>query len=346
MRVTIVSPYGLDRPGGVQEQALGLRRHLRAAGHEVLLIGPGVSDSTWTSVGRVKEVEVNGAVSPVCLEPAAVAKVKEAAMWADVVHVHEPLVPVVGPAAWMPRDVPSIGTFHAAPAAFVKAIYRFGGPLLAGLLGRVDALTAVSGEASKAVRGFAPDPLIIPNGVDVGAFTPSSDRRPHQIAFVGRDDRRKGLDLLLEAWPKVLDSVADAELVVVGVRRNLRLRGVSFEGRVTEERKRALLESAAVYCAPNTGSESFGITLVEGMSAGCAVVASNLPAFRSVAGSAAKYVPVGDSGQLAKTLADVLSHPDTRAAMGEEARARAFLFDWSRLIPRWVDLYTQVGERT
>ena len=149
MRIAIVSPYGLDRPGGVQEQARGLRRHLSSAGHDVHLIGPGVSDGTWISTGGITEVEANAAIAPVCLEPGAVAKVKEAIAWAQVVHVHEPLVPVVGPAAWMTKEVPSVGTFHADPAAVVRGIYRFGGPLLAHLLGRIDALTAVSEEAAK-----------------------------------------------------------------------------------------------------------------------------------------------------------------------------------------------------
>jgi len=344
VRIAIVSPYGLDRPGGVQEQARGLTKHLRSAGHDVRLIGPGASDGSWISIGGTTEVEANAAIAPVCLEPGAVAKVKEAIVWAQVVHVHEPLVPVVGPAAWMTEGIPSVGTFHADPAAVVRGIYRFGGPLLAHLLGRIDVLTAVSEEAARAVRGFVPHPVLIPNGVDVTAFEPSSDRSPHRVAFVGRDDRRKGLDVLLQAWPRVLGMVPDAELVVVGASRDLQIRGVSFEGRVSEERKRSLLGSAAVYCGPNTGGESFGIALVEGMAASCAVVVSDLPAFRSVAGPVADYVRPGDVENLAAALVSVLTNRARMHTMGEAARQRALMFDWSRVIPRWVRLYTQVSE--
>ncbi|NOY55727.1 MAG: glycosyltransferase family 4 protein [Actinobacteria bacterium] len=344
VRIAIVSPYGLDRPGGVQEQARGLTKHLTSAGHDVRLIGPGTSDGSWISTGGTTEVEANAAIAPVCLEPGAVAKVKESIVWAQVVHVHEPLVPVVGPAAWMGEGIPSVGTFHADPAAIVRGIYRFGGPLLAHLLGRIDALTAVSEEAARAIRSFVPHPLLIPNGVDVATFEVSDDRVPHRVAFVGRDDRRKGLDVLLQAWPRVLGTVPDAELVVVGARRDLQIPGVSFEGRVSEERKRSLLGSAAVYCGPNTGGESFGITLVEGMAASCAIVASDLPAFRSVAGPVAFYVRPGDAEDLATTLVDVLTDRARMRAMGEAARRRALRFDWSRVIPRWVRLYTEVSE--
>ncbi len=344
MKIAMVSPYGLDRPGGVQQQARGLERHLREAGHDVLLVGPGVSDGSWRSVGRVTNVELNGAVAPVCLDPGAVSEVREVAAWADVVHVHEPLVPVVGPAAWLPRSVPSVGTFHAAPAAIVQGIYRFGGPLFAGLLRRIDALTAVSKEASRAVRRFAPEPLIIPNGVDVAPFDGLSVPEPHTVAFVGRDDRRKGLDTLLRAWPFVRDAVPDAQLVVVGARRDVDMPGVRFEGRVPEERKQAVLSSAALYCAPNLGGESFGITLVEGMAAGCAVVASDLAAFRSVAESAATYTRPGDADQLAGTIIDVMQDRRRVSQMAAAARERALRFDWSRLIPRWLTLYRSVAE--
>ncbi|NIA24760.1 MAG: glycosyltransferase [Gammaproteobacteria bacterium] len=345
MRIAIVSPYGLDRPGGVQEQARGLTKHLRSAGHDVRLIGPGASDGSWISVGGTTEVEANAAVAPVCLEPGAIAKVKEAIAWAQVVHIHEPLVPVIGPAAWMGEGIPSVGTFHADPAAVVRGIYRFGGPLLAHLLGRIDTLTAVSEEAARAVRGFVPNPVVIPNGVDVATFEPSPDRLPHRVAFVGRDDPRKGLDFLLQAWPRVSGVVPDAELVVVGARRDLQIPGVSFHGRVPEDRKWSLLGSASVYCAPNTGGESFGITLLEGMAASCAVVASDLPAFRSVAGPVADYVRPGDVEHLAAALVSVLTDRARAHTMGEAARRRALMFDWSRVIPRWVHLYTQVSER-
>jgi phosphatidylinositol alpha-mannosyltransferase len=344
VKIAIVSPYALDRPGGVQEQARGLQRHLTAAGHVVTLIGPGVSDGSWTSVGGTTDVEANDAVAPVCFDPGAVAKVKEAVGRADVVHVHEPLVPVIGPAAWIGEDVPSVGTFHAEPGTIVRGIYRFGGPLLGHLLGRMDALTAVSREAATAVRRFAPDVEIVPNGVDMSGYAGNGHRVPHRVAFLGRDDRRKGLDVLLEAWPSVCAKVPDAELVVIGASRPIDESGVVFEGLVLEARKQELLTSASVFCSPNIGNESFGITLLEGMAAGCAVVASDLPAFTAVAAGTAIHVPAGDVDGLTSALVGLLTDQVTVREMGAAARARARAFDWSRLIPRWVSLYARAIE--
>jgi phosphatidylinositol alpha-mannosyltransferase len=344
VRIAIVSPYALDRHGGVQEQAVQLREQLTKAGHSVSLIGPGESDGTWTSVGGSTNIESNDAVAPLCLEPGAIQRVKEAVGDVEVVHVHEPLTPVVGPAAWIGSDIPVVGTFHAEPAAVVRAVYKFGGPLLAHLIERIDVLTAVSAEAAAAVEGFAPDVEIVPNAVDVGRFT-VHERVAHRVAFVGRDDPRKGLDVLLAAWPSVRASIPDAELFVVGARRDVGGTGVRFEGTVSDSRKREILASSSVFCAPNTGGESFGITLIEAMAAGCAVVSTDLPAFISVAGGAAEHVPVNDRGRLTDVLTGLLADPERVGYLGRVAKTRANAFDWSRVLPRWIALYEQAIER-
>lgn len=344
MRVAIVTPYALDKPGGVQEEGFQLLHQLRKAGHDAELIGPGHSDGTWTSVGGTTNITSNDAVAPICLEPGAVGRVRAAISGADVVHVHEPLLPIIGPASWIAGTVPTVGTFHAEPAAFVSAIYRYGGPLLAHLIDRIDVLTAVSAEAANAVDGFAGDVEIVPNAVDVSAF-PARTRLRHQVAFVGRDDPRKGLDDLLEAWPRVRAAVPTAELVVVGARRGSSEDGVIFEGRVSGARKREVLASSAVYCAPNTGNESFGVTLVEGMAAGCAVVATDLPAFVAVAGGVADHVPVGDPRVLADTLVRLLEDEERSRRLRAAAKERARDFDWNRVLPRWIELYEQAMER-
>jgi len=310
----------------------------------VRLIGPGESDGTWTSVGGCTNIESNDAIAPVCLEPGAIQRVKEAVRGAEVVHVHEPLTPVVGPAAWIGSDVPTVGTFHAEPAAVVKAVYKFGGPLLAHLVEKIDVLTAVSAEAAGAVEGFAPDVEIVPNAVDVGSFT-VRERVPHRVAFVGRDDPRKGLDVLLAAWPAVRASVPDAELLVVGATREVDTAGVRFEGTVSDHRKREVLASSSVFCAPNTGGESFGITLIEAMAAGCAVVSTDLPAFVSVASGAAEHVPVNDSGRLTDVLVGLLANPERVRYLRSVAKTRADVFDWNRVLPRWIALYEQAIER-
>ncbi len=345
MKVAIVSPYALDRHGGVQDQARGLTRHLRDNGHDAVLVGPGESDGSWISVGNATAIEANDATAPVCLDPFSIQRVKEAIHGADVVHVHEPLLPVVGPAAWIGGDQPTVGTFHAEPGQIVRRIYRHGGPLLGKLIDKMGVLTAASEDAAAAVRGFAPNVEVVPNAVDVVGF-PNVPRNGRQVAFVGRDDPRKGLDVLLAAWTKVRASVPDAELVAVGPRRSVTIPGVRFEGAVDDDRKREVLSGSGIYCAPNTGGESFGITLIEGMAAGCAVVASDLPAFLAVAGGAAIHVPVGDGSRLADALVGLLEDPAESSRMGEESRARAGTFDWSMVFETWLSVYRRAIDRT
>src|SRR5690606_41779908 len=108
-------------------------------------------------------------------------------------------------------------------------------------------------------------------------------------------DPRKGLDVLLEAWPMIHAANPDAELMVMGADRGIDLPGVTFLGRVGDEEKRRVLATTTVFVAPNTRGESFGIVVAEAMAAGCAVVASDIPAFRDVAGDTARFVPPGDA---------------------------------------------------
>jgi phosphatidyl-myo-inositol alpha-mannosyltransferase len=345
VKVAIVSPYALDKHGGVQDQAKGIRDKLVAAGHEASLIGPGLSDGTWISVGGSTNIESNDAVAPVCFEPSAIQRVKDAVADADVIHVHEPLLPVVGPAAWIGREPATVGSFHAEPAALIRGIYKYGGPLLAQLIDKIDVLTAASQEAAGAVRAFAPEVEIVPNAVDVGRF-PERTRRERQVAFVGRDDPRKGFDVLLAAWPAVRAAIPDAELVVVGPRRDTPIDGVRFEGPAPDDRKREVLATSSIYCAPNLGGESFGITLIEGMAAGCAIVATDLPAFVAVAAGVAEHVPAGNPAHLARVLISLLGHPDRVKRMGEASVSRAAVFDWGRVLPRWIALYERALTRS
>lgn len=342
MKVALVSPYALDRPGGVQEQAAGLAQRLPELGVETVLIGPGTSDGSWVSVGRPTPLAANQAVAPLSLLPAVVARVREAVDGFDVVHVHEPLAPLVGPAAWLGLPQRTVGTFHASPGSRVSGLYRRARPLLRPLVDHLDVRTAVSRAAAAPVAPFARGLRIVPNAIEVAAFAPAEPKVPGRVVFVGRDEPRKGLDIVLNAWPKVVEATPEAELVIVGAYRGSGPAGTSFLGRVPESTKRAVVGSSTVLVAPNLGGESFGLVLLEGMAAGCAVVASDLPAFRDVAAGAAAYIPPGDVDGLAEAISTLVREPARAAARGEDALRRAMRFDWSNVLPRWLALYEQL----
>jgi phosphatidylinositol alpha-mannosyltransferase len=337
VRIALVCPYDLAQPGGVQQQVIELADRLVDLGHDAWAVGPGTGEG-WQSVGPSVGVRANSSRAPIAPAPRVIRRVRRVIAGADVVHVHEPLMPMTSLAA-LSAGFPTVATFHAAAPAWVRSIYRLAGPVVGRWLRRTE-ITAVSPVAAAAIPAGWGLPTIIPNGIDVGAFHRDAvSRLPHRVAFLGRDEPRKGLDVLLEAWPSVRAAVPDAELEVLGAARSSSIPGVSFRGRVGEPAKHQALASAAVFSAPNLGGESFGIVVAEGMAAGCAVVASDLPAFRAVAGDGADYVAVGDPGALANAIVGLLRDERRRAALAALGRDRSAQFDWASVTQAYLAVY-------
>jgi phosphatidylinositol alpha-mannosyltransferase len=345
MKVALVCPYDLGAPGGVQGQVSALATWLQEAGHEAWAVAPGGGGPPGTRhVGRVVRLPANRSRAPVTLDPRAVSRVREAVAGADVVHVHEPLVPMVGAAALVAGGAPRVGTFHADPGAVVRRFYRGASPLLRRLVRRLAVATAVSPVAAAGVRAFA-EVRIVPNGLDVARYRAGGERVPRRVVFLGRDDPRKGLDILLQAWPLVVSAVPGAELRVLGAARQSGPAGVTFLGRVDEAVKVAELGAAAVLCAPNLGGESFGLIVAEGLAAGCAVVASDLPAFRHVAGDAARLVPAGDATALGRALSEILWDEGEVARLSGMGRRQAARFDRAAVLEGYLAAYRRaLGE--
>ena len=335
MNIAVICPYSLDRHGGVQAQTIGLVERLRGEGHAAWLVAPGrTGPERARLVGSTITVPANRSTVPVALGPGVPGRVRRAIDGAELVHVHEPLMPLVSWSA-LAATVPIVGTFHADPSDLIRRSYRVAGPVL-GIRRRLAAVTAVSQVAAAAVEPLFDEITVIPNAVEEGTI-PDVDRVATRVAFVGRDDARKGLDVLLEAWPGVVAAVPGAELVVIGADRADRP-GVRFLGRIPDADKMGALASATVFCAPNLGGESFGITLVEAMAAGCRVVASDLPGFREVLAGLGDLVPAGDPEALAGALVRALARPFDP----EPWRHRAAEFDWSVVLPRYLEVYRSV----
>ncbi len=342
MRIALVCPYSMGHWGGVQHQAANLARWLTEAGHEAWLVAPDAAPPD-RNVGSSRVIRFNRSRAPLALHPAARSATVAAVADADVVHVHEPFMPLVSLAALLGDTPPKVGTFHADAGAAVRALYRAGSPVLRRWSRRLAVATAVSPVAQRSVASIV-ETEIVPNAVDVAGYDRDVSRRADRVVFVGRDDPRKGLDILLTAWVR---AGLDAELLVIGAARDDAPAGVTFLGRVDEDEKRDLLASASILCAPNTGEESFGLVVAEGMAAGCAVVASGIPAFAAVLGGDGRLVPPGDADALAKTLSNLLAEPEQAAALGAAARRAVMRFDRSAVVEAYLEAYARaVGAPT
>lgn len=346
MRVGLVCPYDLGSPGGVQQLVTELAAQLRRFGDDVVVIGagnraflggPGMDDTTVLA-GRAVSVRGNRSRVPLTVVPPAWWRVRHALRDADVMHIHEPLIPLVGWAA-LSVDKPLVATFHADAPSWARTLYRCA-PGLGHRMRRAK-LTAVSRTAAAPVPERWGEVEVIPNAIDVPSFELPVERVSRRVAFLGRDEPRKGLDILLEAWPRVLVERPDAELVVMGAVRGDRPPRVTYLGPVSGGEKKRILASSLVYVAPNTGGESFGLVVAEGMAAGCAVVASDLEAFISVMGDAGQTFPVGDVGALAKEVIRLLADPDKAQDLGALARSHVSRFDWTGVVSDYRFAYEQ-----
>jgi len=366
LRIGIVCPYSLDVPGGVQSHVLDLARALIRLGHSVSVLAPADDErpddepplpAFVTPAGRAVSVPYNGSVARITFGPLSYARVRRwlAQHTFDVLHLHEPGTFSLSSLALFEAEVPIVATFHTSTERS-RATLVFARPINA-LMEKVTARIAVSPMARRVqVEHLGGDAVEIPNGVDVplfahGPLLPGYPRPGLTVGFLGRyGEPRKGMSVLLDALRLVAPGRPGLRLLVVGrgdpdaLRREAGpelVDRLDVLGGVDDATKAAALRSMDVYCAPNTGGESFGMVLTEAMAAGAAVLASDLGAFRAVLaadvggspadspGTAAGVLfPTGDPRGLASALTALLDDPERRTALGSAARVRAAAFDW------------------
>src|SRR6201997_1671452 len=297
MRIGMVCPYSFDVPGGVQSHVLQLAKVMRARGQEVSVLArpsPDVSLPDYVvSAGRAIPMPYNGSVARLQFSPAVHGRVRKWLAQGDfgVLHLHEPNAPSLSMWALRVAEGPIVATFHTSTTksltlSVFQGVLR---PWHEKIVGRI----AVSDVARRwQMEALGSDAVEIPNGVDVASFAaaPVLDGYPRpgkSVLFLGRfDEPRKGMAVLMGALPALVERFPDIEVLIVGRGDEAELRSkagglaghLRFLGQVDNAAKASALRSADVYCAPNTGGESFGIVLVEAMAAGTPVVASDLHA--------------------------------------------------------------------
>lgn len=364
MRIGIVCPYAWDIPGGVSAHVNDLAVSLIKLGHEVSVLAPAESDENLpafvVSAGQPRAVKYNGSVARLSFGPVTARKVSKwiAEGQFDVLHVHEPLAPSLSVLAVWAAKGPIVATWHSSMdrSRMILSLAK----LAQTAMEKISARIAVSEAARKTlVDHVGGDALIIPNGVDTSYFVDAHPRpgwpgEGKALVFLGRvDEPRKGLEVLLSAFPLVrkefpnlrllIAGPGDAEELIDDVPLTDRM-AITQIGRIENDQKPDVFASGNIYVAPNTGGESFGIVLLEAMASGTPVVASDLAAFQRVLENGKSGVTFRneDSQDLAKVLIATLQDETKLAQLKTAGFSRAAVFDWAIVAKKVLEVYESV----
>ncbi|MFC1984778.1 glycosyltransferase family 4 protein [Chloroflexota bacterium] len=374
MKIGLVSPYDFAFPGGVTNHISSLEHYLTRMGHEVKVIAPASKAVTtfgdrFIPIGKPRPIPSSGSICRITISLRLAAKIKAALSEEnfDIVHLHEPFMPMLCTAVLRFSDAVNIGTFHAWDG---KPGYNFARPIstimLKKRLPRLDGKIAVSKPAMEFAGKYVPGYYnIIPNGVDLEHFHP--DVPPikefcdgkQNILFVGRLERRKGVNYLLKAYLQVKQEVPNSRLIIVGPGTRLRkryerwikrhgLEDVIFIGYASYDELPRYYKTADVFCAPALNRESFGIVLLEAMAVGTPIVATNIGGYASVIshGEDGLLVPPKDDKRLAQTLISLLNDETLRQQMGAKGKVTARKYRWEDVARRVFDYYVRVLNET
>lgn len=370
MKIALVSPYDFAFPGGVANHISSLKNQLIKMGHEVKVIAPASKgftgfDDSFIPIGKPRSIPSSGSICRVTISLRLAPTIKAVLEREnfDLIHLHEPFMPMLCTAILRFSHTANIGTFHAFHGS---PGYNFGRPISTIMLRRrnrkLSGMIAVSKPAMEFASKHVPGVYdIIPNGVDIEHFSPNvtpidefCDEKLN-ILFTGRLEKRKGVKYLIEAYQIVKGEIPNSRLIIVGpgtrlrkkyekqVRRN-KLEDVIFVGYVPYDELPRYYKTADVFCAPATGHESFGIILLEAMAMGKPIVASNIDGYASLLTNDAEgtLVPPKDKRKLAQALISVLSDESLRQQMGAKGIIKAQEYSWERVAQKVFNYYVKV----
>jgi phosphatidylinositol alpha-mannosyltransferase len=297
-------------------------------------------------------VPANGSLPNIVLSPRSIFRIRRALQTErfDVLHLHEPMTPAICIATLAIARVPLVATFHAHGAL---GWMRIGKPLWGFLADRLDARIAVSEHALRSAQAWLPgDYEVVPNGVLIPERAGAGGRE-HRILFAGRQEPRKGLHVLLRAWPEIRRKtgavlrIAGADPLAVRLllsRERVSDDGIDVLGFLSQDDLTRELLSAKALVAPSLGGESFGMVLTRAFACATPVVASDIPGYREVmTPEAGVGFPAGDVGVLTEAIVSLLENESRRHALGEGARRLAVArYSWDDIARRLVSIYERV----
>ncbi len=365
MKIGIVCPYDINKGGGVQECIKALQAGLIDLGHDVKIITPkmrgtnrsfkntiylGTSADFKSPTHTTSQIggSVNGAEIDAMLEEENF----------DVLHFHEPWIPILSRQILSRSTCANVATFHAKlPETMVSRTFaKVVTPYTKSVLKYLHKFTAVSEAATEYLRTMTDSPVtIVPNGIDLNNFhapRKRTERKKKTIFYVGRLEKRKGLPYLLKAFKILAEKDPNVILTIAGDgvdRQKLEAMStelgiddkVTFLGYVTESKKKELLKTSDLFCAPAIYGESFGIVLLEAMASGLVTVAGNNPGYASVMKGlgAISLVNPKRVDDLAHRLGLLLNERDLRDLWCAWAKANVQQYDYPNVVKQYEAVY-------
>lgn len=368
MRIGIVCPYNYYRPGGVQVCVREIANELIKRGHYVKIIAPkprkipDVVDKDVILLGGSTELVTPFATKADISINLSNEKIDEllAKEKFDVLHFHEPGIPVWSMQILGRSQAANVGTIHATlPDGMVsKSFEKLMKPAAKFIETRLHVCTTVSKVSKNTALTYSPfaDIEIIPNGINLELYKPKIDFKkpindPKIILYVGRLEKRKGVKYLLKAYAKLKQDHDNIKLVIAGdgnLRETLEnyieknnVKDVKFLGFVSEKEKIKLMQSCDIYCSPALYGESFGIVLLEAMVAGSVVVCGDNPGYSSVMVDTGKIslVDPKSTEEFSRRLELLLMDESIKKVWLEWANNYVTQFDYKKVVNKYENAY-------
>lgn len=367
MKIALVCPYNISRGGGVLEIIKDLRRAFEAHGHSVLMLTPQPREALAEDTEGI--VFLGGGTefrSPthtslqisVSVDTEAIAEVLAKEKF-DIIHFHEPWVPVLSRQILSRSNSVNIATFHGViPETIMsRSVIKVVTPYSLSILKYLDELTAVSDAAAEYIRSLTDRPVtIIPNGIDLLRYnrldkTALPAKKKKTVLYIGRLEKRKGVKYLLEAYAILQDKNPDIELIIAGdgpdrerlelLAEDLRLANIKFLGYVSDATKIKLLQTAELFCSPAVYGESFGLVLLEAMATGAVTIAGNNSGYDVLMRDFGQLSVVNphDIKEFARRMKLLLDNCDLRKLWVDWASDYVKEYDYPKIIQQYEDLY-------
>lgn len=371
MKIGLVCPYNIFRGGGVQECVLALQEGIIARGHEALVLSPRPNDYDGEIkkgvilVGRARPVRAAQTSAQISVngDGDKLDKLLYQEKF-DILHFHEPWVPILSMQILSRSDAIHFATFHAAMSErrTSRTVEKVITPYTKSIFKYIDVLTAVSPTATNYVGSLTKRKLeIVSNGIDLKKYNKTNnhdlDPKLKKILYIGRLEKRKGLKYLLDAFKLLSDKDKTYKLIIAGdgpdreklefYTKKEQIRNVKFLGYIDEKTKLKLLGESDIFCSPALYGESFGIVLLEAMATGCVVVAGNNSGYDNVMSGRGQISLVNpkDITEFARRINLLASDELLRSAWKEWARKHVQNYDYDKVIDQYVELYEKAYDQ-